>query len=48
MWGLWRDRDFLKLWVGQTVSDFGDQITLLGLCQLHDDAPQIPDRPSII
>ncbi len=31
MKGLWRDPDFLKLWVGQTVSDFGDQITLLAL-----------------
>ena len=29
--GLWRDPDFLKLWAGETVSDFGDQITLLAL-----------------
>lgn len=29
--GLWRDADFLKLWAGQTVSDFGDQITLVAL-----------------
>jgi MFS family permease len=28
---LWHDRDFLKLWAGETVSDFGDQITLLAL-----------------
>ena len=28
---LWRDREFLKFWVGQTISDFGDQITLLAL-----------------
>jgi MFS family permease len=29
--GLWRQPDFLKLWAGETVSDFGDQITLLAL-----------------
>ena len=29
--GLWREPDFLKLWAGETVSDFGDQITLLAL-----------------
>lgn len=29
--GLTRDPDFLKLWVGETVSDFGDQITLLAI-----------------
>ena len=28
---LWRDPEFLKFWVGQTVSDFGDQITVLAL-----------------
>lgn len=28
---LWRDGEFLKFWIGQTVSDFGDQITLLAL-----------------
>ena len=28
---LWRDGEFLKFWVGQTISDFGDQITLLAL-----------------
>ena len=29
--GLWRHGDFLKLWAGQTVSEFGSQITLLAL-----------------
>ena len=29
--GLWRHPDFLKLWVGQTISVFGTQITLLAL-----------------
>lgn len=29
--GLWREPDFLKLWAGETVSTFGDQITLLAL-----------------
>ena len=29
--GLARDPEFLKLWVGETVSDFGDQITLLAI-----------------
>jgi MFS family permease len=29
--GLWRDRAFLKLWGGQTISEFGSQITLLAL-----------------
>ena len=29
--GLWRHPDFLKLWVGQTISVFGSQITLLAL-----------------
>jgi MFS family permease len=29
--GLWRERDFLKLWGGQSVSEFGSQITLLAL-----------------
>lgn len=28
---LWRHPDFLKLWAGQTVSQFGSQITLLAL-----------------
>ena len=34
MWprgGLWRHRDFLKLWTGQTISEFGSQVTLLAL-----------------
>ena len=31
MTSLWRDGEFLKFWVGQTISDFGDQITLLAL-----------------
>jgi MFS family permease len=29
--GLWRHPDFLKLWVGQTISVFGSQITALAL-----------------
>jgi MFS family permease len=29
--GLWRDADFLKLWGGQAVSQFGSQITMLAL-----------------
>ena len=29
--GIARDRDFLKLWFGETISDFGDQITLLAI-----------------
>src|SRR5258707_2910483 len=29
--GLVRDPDFLKLWVGETISDFGDQMTLLAI-----------------
>ena len=29
--GLWRNPDFLKLWAGQTVSAFGDQVSLLAL-----------------
>jgi MFS family permease len=28
---LWRNRDFLKLWGGQAVSDFGSQITTVAL-----------------
>jgi MFS family permease len=28
---LWRHGDFLKLWTGQTVSEFGSQVTLLAL-----------------
>lgn len=29
--GLWRDREFCKLWAGETVSLFGTQITLLAV-----------------
>src|SRR5258706_843531 len=29
--GLARDPEFLKLWVGETISDFGDQMTLLAI-----------------
>ena len=29
--GLWRHPNFLKLWIGQTISAFGSQITLLAL-----------------
>src|SRR3989440_10875102 len=28
---LWRHVDFLKLWTGETVSEFGSQITLLAV-----------------
>ena len=28
---MWRHRDFLKLWTGETVSEFGSQITLLAV-----------------
>ena len=28
---LWRQRDFMKLWTGQTISQFGDEITLLAI-----------------
>src|SRR5919204_1524762 len=29
--GLWRHADFMRLWTAQTVSQFGSQITQLGL-----------------
>jgi MFS family permease len=29
--GLWRQSDFLRLWAGQTISQFGTQVTLLAL-----------------
>ena len=29
--GLWRHHDFVRLWLGQTVGQFGNQITLLAL-----------------
>ena len=29
--GLWRDPDFMKLWVGETVSLLGSQVTLLAM-----------------
>jgi predicted MFS family arabinose efflux permease len=29
--GLWRDRDFLKLWAGQTISEIGSRITREGI-----------------
>ena len=28
---LWRQRDFMKLWTGQTISQFGDEITFLAI-----------------
>jgi hypothetical protein len=28
---LWRHRDFLKLWIGQTISEIGSRITRDGL-----------------
>ena len=27
--GLWRHGDFLKLWAGETISQLGNQITVL-------------------
>src|SRR5436305_8486431 len=29
--GLWRHANFLKLWIGQTISQFGSQITFLAV-----------------
>src|SRR2546421_10627041 len=29
--GLWRHPDFLKLWAGQTISEFGSQFSLVAL-----------------
>ncbi len=29
--GLWRHPDFMKLWSGQAISEFGSQITFLAL-----------------
>jgi MFS family permease len=29
--GLWRHREFLKLWTGQTISQFGTQVSLLAI-----------------
>ena len=34
---LWRQGDFMKLWSGQTISQFGDEITLLALPLLAID-----------
>jgi MFS family permease len=28
---LWRQGDFMRLWTGQSISQFGDEITLLGI-----------------
>ena len=28
---LWRQRDFMKLWTGQSISQFGDEITMLAI-----------------
>ncbi|HUY99078.1 MAG TPA: MFS transporter [Thermomicrobiaceae bacterium] len=44
--GLWRHPDFLKLWVGETVSLLGSQVTLLALpltavLTLHANAAQM-------
>jgi MFS family permease len=43
---LWRHPDFLKMWAGQTVSQFGSQVTLLALptvvvLTLHGSALQV-------
>src|SRR5262245_11133966 len=29
--GLWRNPDFMKLWIGQTISEFGSRITRDGI-----------------
>src|SRR5438552_16271398 len=29
--GLWRDGDFMKLWVGQSISEFGTQVSQLAI-----------------
>jgi MFS family permease len=29
--GLWNDRDFMKLWTGQSISEFGSQISALAI-----------------
>lgn len=29
--GLWRDRDFLRLWTGESISEFGNQISALAI-----------------
>src|SRR3990170_1103466 len=34
---LWRQGDFMKLWTGQTISQFGDEITLLAIPVLAYD-----------
>jgi hypothetical protein len=44
-----RAREFRRFWLGETVSLFGDQITLLALplvavLALHASAAQLPDR----
>ena len=37
---LWRDRDFLKLWGGQGISELGSQVSQLAL-----PAVALPDVP---
>src|SRR3712207_2398885 len=32
--GLWRQRDFMWLWIGQTISEFGSLLGALGLTAL--------------
>jgi len=32
--GLWRHRDFMRLWLGQTISEWGSQLGALGLVAL--------------
>ncbi|GER90002.1 hypothetical protein KDW_41640 [Dictyobacter vulcani] len=44
--GLWRQRDFLKFWLGESVSLFGSQVSRLALqltaiYTLHANAAQI-------
>ncbi len=46
MTSLWRNADFLKLWAGQTVSQFGSQVTVVALpltaaLTLHASAAQM-------
>ena len=31
--GLWNNADFLKLWTGQSISEFGSQVSQLAIAQ---------------
>ena len=39
---LWAHRDFLKLWTGQTISEFGSQISQLAIPAVAVDAEGEP------